>query len=159
MRELLGDDIEVRFLVTSDWDIDQTLADVFREDLIVEATTGLYERSPEESAFRTFYPWQKRSLAALAMIVLIGLLLLPTLTLIVVSAVVNGWFFCAILFKCTVSIAGMRVGFLEAVDEQEVQALEDKDLPVYTVLVPVYREASIVSEANRESECARLPCQ
>jgi cellulose synthase/poly-beta-1,6-N-acetylglucosamine synthase-like glycosyltransferase len=146
VQELLGDDMDVRFLVTTDWDIDQTLADVFREDLIVEATTGLFERSPEESAYRTFYPWQRRSLAVIGIFILLGLLVIPTITLVGVSALVNGWFFCAILFKCVVSIAGMRVGFLEAVSDDEVRALQDADLPIYTVLVPVYKEARIVSK-------------
>src|SRR6185436_9871012 len=146
VQELLGGRMDVRFLVTTDWDIDQTLAEVFREDLIVEATTGLFERSPEESAYRTFYPWQKRSLVVLALVILLGIIVMPAVTLITVSALVNGWFFCAILFKCVVSIAGMRVGFLDAIGDEEVGALDDRDLPVYTVLVPVYREARIVSK-------------
>jgi hypothetical protein len=146
VRDLLGDDVEVRYLVTTDWDIDQTLASVFREDLIVEATTGLFDRRPQESASRTFYPWQARSLIALAVVAVIGLLIAPALTLVAISAVVNFWFFCAILFKVTVSIAGMRVGFLEAVGDDEVKALDDPDLPTYTILVPVYREASIVGK-------------
>src|SRR4051794_11940769 len=147
VQSVLGSDVDVHFFVTTDWDIDRALAEVFRAELVVEATTGLYDRNPEESALRTFRKWQLGSMAGLVAIIALGLVLQSTLTLIAVSAVVNGCFMFAICFKVTTSLAGMRVGGkLRGISDEEVAALDDRDLPVYTILVPVYKEASVVAK-------------
>lgn len=147
VHSVLGSDVDVHFFVTSDWDIDRALAEVFREDLVVEATTGLYNRNPEESALRTFRRWQLWSVVGVFAVVVLGLMLASTITLIVVGGVVNVCFLFAICFKVVTSLAGMRVGGeVRGISDEEVAALDDRDLPVYTILVPVYREASIVAK-------------
>ena len=86
-------------------------------------------------------------MAGVIAIIALGLVVASALTLIVISAVVNVCFLLAICFKVTTTLAGMRVGGkLGGISDEEVAALDDRDLPVYTILVPVYKEARIVGK-------------
>src|SRR5581483_7622101 len=80
------------------------------------------------------------------LLLLAGLALQTSLTLVVVSGAVNLSFLICIIFKVGTSIAGLRMEAFDAVSKEEVAALDDRDLPVYTILVPVYKEANIVAK-------------
>jgi glycosyltransferase XagB len=67
-------------------------------------------------------------------------------TLITVSAIINVAFLGAIVFKVTTSLAGMRGRFGRDISDADVAALRDSDLPVYTILVPVYREERVIAK-------------
>jgi hypothetical protein len=64
--------------------------------------------------------------------------------LVVLNLAVNLAFMAGILFKFGVSFAGAGFERWEAVTDAEVAALRDEELPDYTILVPVYREANVI---------------
>jgi cellulose synthase/poly-beta-1,6-N-acetylglucosamine synthase-like glycosyltransferase len=140
----LGAHNRIEFFVTTDWDIDKVIGDVFRDELIATATMGLYYRNPEESAFRPFRRWQVTSLAIAATLLVIGLFVVTSETLVLLSILVNGAFLSSIVFKAVTSIAGSLQEATQGISQAELDALDDRDLPMYTILVPVFREANIV---------------
>lgn len=53
-------------------------------------------------------------------------------------------YFVVIFFRFGISLAGSQFEFIQTVTPEEVRALEDKNLPLYTILIPVYKEAAIL---------------
>ena len=143
-QKIMGSVVEVRFFVTSDWDIDKVLAEVFREELITTATMGLYYRNPEESAYRPFRRWQILTAALVLALLLLGLVVKTDYTAVLISIFVNVAFLAGILFKLVTTIVGVRLPGLSGITQADIDALDEHDLPTYTILVPVFREANIV---------------
>ncbi|MEU7811582.1 glycosyltransferase family 2 protein [Pseudonocardia sp. NPDC049154] len=75
-----------------------------------------------------------------------GLVLAPRTTLITLLAIVSLAFLVSVVFKFVVCMVGVRQENHVQVTDEEVAALDPADLPVYTVLVPVFREANIVAQ-------------
>jgi cellulose synthase/poly-beta-1,6-N-acetylglucosamine synthase-like glycosyltransferase len=143
-RQVLGSDIQVLYSVTTDWDIDKVLAEAFRSELVASASMGLYSRNPEESAYRTFRRWQVYAGTGVVFLLILGLFLATTVTLVALSALVNFAFLGSIIFKVATSLAGAEAENRQAVTKDDLAALDDHDLPFYTILVPVFREANVV---------------
>ncbi len=134
----------VRFRATTEWDIRQVLLRTFRSHIHAESAYGLYYRRPEESAHTVFTPPQFIALSVALLAILIGLLWAPRLTWIALNALLNILFLAGILFKFIVSLVGARYEWVEEISPREVAALRDEELPRYTILVPLYREADVV---------------
>ncbi len=132
------------FLVTTEWDVDWAIRAFYREPLLDRAVYALYYRSPEESAYTVFTPGQYLVFALGLLGTLLGLYLWPRETLILLNLGVNAFFFLSVAFKFAVSLAGALAERDAPVTEEEVRALKEEELPTYTVLVPVYREANVV---------------
>ena len=134
----------VRQVVTTDWDVQRALRTVWREDLVHDAVSALAERRPDESA-STVFVWQQVALAAAVLAgTLVSAVLWPSTTVLVLVAVLNVAVALAVGAKAVISTIGTAWETVEQVTGAEVAALDDADLPVYTILVPVYREAGIV---------------
>ncbi|ADI14561.1 glycosyltransferase family 2 protein [Truepera radiovictrix] len=136
--------IRCRFFVTTEWDIDKAIRELYRDELLDASVYTLYYRSPEESGYTVFTRGQFLALGALVFLLLGCLYAAPQGTLVAINAAVNLVFLVGIGFKFFVSLAGARAEQFEPVTDAEVAALHDAELPLYTVLVPVYREANIV---------------
>ncbi|WP_369133766.1 glycosyltransferase [Modestobacter sp. I12A-02662] len=134
----------VRQVVTTDWDVQRALRTVWREELVHDAVQSLAERRPDESASTVFVRKQVVLAGLLLAALIAGIVLdLPT-TLVVLTATVNLAVALAVGTKAVISTVGTAWETVEQVTDEEVAALDDHDLPVYTILVPVYREAGIV---------------
>jgi cellulose synthase/poly-beta-1,6-N-acetylglucosamine synthase-like glycosyltransferase len=74
----------------------------------------------------------------------LGLAFLTVTTLVVLSARVNFAFLGSIVFKVVTSLAGAEAEHAQSVSAKDLEELEERDLPFYTILVPVYKEANVV---------------
>ncbi|OMQ15411.1 glycosyl transferase [Modestobacter sp. VKM Ac-2676] len=134
----------VRQVVTTDWDVQRALRTVWRDELVHDAVTSLAERRPDESASTVFVRKQVVGAVLVVAALVAGAVLdLPT-TLVVLVATVNVAVALAVGAKAVISTVGTAWETVEQVSDEEVAALDDHDLPVYTILVPVYKEAGIV---------------
>ena len=116
----------------------------FREEFAWHAADGLFDADPGLSARRVLSRSQQVWLAILLLVVVASLVLWPLPTVTVIIAVSSAVFLASTLFKFTVALHGSRYDLVERVDAEAIAALDDEDLPIYTVLVPVFREARIV---------------
>jgi glycosyltransferase XagB len=144
VRAVLGETVNVRYFVTTEWDIDHAIMEVFRDRLVDRAVLGLYYRNPRESAFTVMTRSQFIVLLILLIAFAGGVVFAPLPTLTALNIAVNLGFLISILFKFVTAMAGAQFERVEPVTDAEVAELHDDDLPVYTVLVPVYKEANIV---------------
>ncbi|NPA26973.1 MAG: glycosyltransferase [Chloroflexi bacterium] len=146
IREQLGippDDV-VQFYVTTDWDIEQVIRDVFREEVIHSTVLGLYYRRPHESAYTVLTRGQFAVLALGLLSLILALWWAPYPTLLLLNACINIGFLAGIAFKFVVSLVGATAEQWEPITQEDLAALRDEDLPRYTILVPVYREANVI---------------
>jgi glycosyltransferase XagB len=143
LRERLGP-VALTFRVTTDWDIDQVLRAQFRQELLSGATYGLCFRSPEESAYTVLTRPQYLLLAAGVVGVIGAVYLAPIVTVIALNLLINALFAASIWFKFVVSLTGARAEASGPITAEEVAALDPLELPHYTILIPIYREAAMV---------------
>ncbi|MEF2977476.1 glycosyltransferase [Subtercola sp. YIM 133946] len=157
-REQLGvSDITVR--TTTDWDLNQAVEAACRTQLLFGASDALATHSSDESAKSGLRRWQLIVPGVFVLLVILGCVLSLTTTLIVVLTAANILFAMNIVFKV---VAGFRAPFNNRDKERwsDEVALErvrrglkplpsripDNELPVYTILVPAYKEANIISK-------------
>ena len=139
-------DAPIRLAVTTDWDILHAVRRLFRDSLVDEAAMGLWRRSPVQSARTVLVPSQRIAAGVALAALAVCLAVWPRPTLIGLFGLVSVGYLVGVLFKFAVCMAGARRETEEVVTAAEVEALRDDELPVYTVLVPVYREANIVAD-------------
>ena len=107
-----------------------------------EAVHGLASRHPELSAATRLWGWQKAALAGLALGVGGGTLLAPEATLAVLFAVMAVPFLCVVVLR-SAALWNLIAPPAPAVEPPPVR-IDAELLPLYSVLVPLYREASVV---------------
>ena len=110
------------------------------------ATLGLWEQDPLLSARTVLTRTQGVHLAIALALYVAALVLFTQATLVVTLIGASLVFLGATSFKFWVSMRGARYDLADRIDPVELASLTDDELPVYTVLVPVFREANIVHQ-------------
>jgi len=128
------------------WDIRRIVLDVFRTAIADQAANELYRQSPELSARVVFSRGQKIGLIAFLAIMIVLLALFPAQVVIGIITAIGLVFLAGTIFKFVIAMLGAKFDVVERVSDADVAALQDRDLPKYTVLVPVFREANIVAQ-------------
>jgi cellulose synthase/poly-beta-1,6-N-acetylglucosamine synthase-like glycosyltransferase len=105
-----------------------------------QAASGLRRERPEMSAGSPFATWQLLVLSALPGLAIGGLAMAPEVTAAVVAGVV------ALPFLMIVGLRLLALAILLLPDRRQrlPGALPDAALPVYSVIVPLFREAEVV---------------
>lgn len=137
---------EEPFLVLADrWEFQQAVLDRYGSDLRDRASLGLWGRSPAHSARQVLVPWQRVALVLAVIAVALAAVASPRAVVVTLSVVVGLAFLVGTGFKFWASLRGARMEHVTRTDAAALAALADTDLPRYTVLVPVYKEANIVA--------------
>lgn len=144
IREAIG--AEPRFVATTSWNIKNACLRLFRSEIADSAANELWRQNPAMSARITFSRGQKVGAAIAALILIVLAIVWPVQTVIGFMTLVSLVFLAGTSFKFVVAMLGARYDVVERVSRAEVAALTDRDLPKYTVLVPVFREANIVAQ-------------
>jgi glycosyltransferase XagB len=135
---------DVRFVMTSKFDVIWELQRVAGTAFTRDAVSHLATFDPERSAKVVLTRVQKRGFLALAAFVTISLLLSPLKSVIVFNAALNVFLFISFVFRtmlCWMSCAE-QIGL--DVKPEEVAALADRELPLYSILVPMYQEPAVL---------------
>ena len=135
-----------RFTVTTHWDLDHYLRNAYRQVLLDRAVYALYELRKDVSAYTVLTRGQYLVFSLLVMGMLGGLYLAPLHTIVTFNALVTTAFLVVVVFKFWVAWVGAAAERDIRITDEEVASLDERGLPHYTVLVPVYREAHIVRE-------------
>lgn len=135
-----------RVSATTDWDILQGVLRHYEQTLSDEATWGLWRRNPDQSARTVLNRPQTITLVAVVVLGALVTITYPVATVQVAVAVGSIAFLVSVLFKVLVCAVGARYERDEGITDADVAAVADDELPVYTVLVPVYREANVIGD-------------
>ncbi|MGY3452143.1 glycosyltransferase family 2 protein [Bradyrhizobium sp. USDA 4353] len=133
----------IGFVVATKFDIVWAVQAAFDDALSARAVYELAELTPELSAQRVFTPGQVVFGYALLSMILLGLAHSPVTTLIALNVAMSVFYLGNFAFKgLLVLFGGTRMA-----DETiaiEARALTDDELPVFTVLVPMYKEPAML---------------
>ncbi|WP_315721571.1 MULTISPECIES: glycosyltransferase family 2 protein [unclassified Bradyrhizobium] len=133
----------IGFVVATKFDIVWAVQAAFDDALSARAVYELADLNPELSAQRVFTPGQIVFGYALLSLILLGLALSPLTTLIALNVAMSVFYLGNFAFKgLLVLFGGVRMA-----DETiaiEARALTDDELPVFTVLVPMYKEPAML---------------
>ena len=109
--------------------------------LLQEATWGLARRSPEFSASRRLSGAQAWIAVTLLMLFVAAAVLLPVTVMWIAASALSGVFFLSVIalrFLCLFPALKLK--------RPRPAPLADQDLPVYSVLVPLFRETSVLKQ-------------
>ncbi len=146
----------IDFVVTSKFDVIEAVQKAFRDEFTREAVYGLAEADPEMSARTVLTRRQGVALYLLFSALLAGLALYPLETLIGLNAFMTLFYLGSFLFKLLLVWLGGEGprDSARAIDARARQ-LDEASLPVFTILVPMFREPDvlpILARALREMD-------
>jgi cellulose synthase/poly-beta-1,6-N-acetylglucosamine synthase-like glycosyltransferase len=145
---------------TTPLDIERTVARCFQEHIVQRATGELLFRRPELSAASGFSRGQKLWTLALLLAAVVGTVLNWQFTLSLLVAVANAAFLGAVGFKLVACLVGAVAGPSDGWKALHAEAeRDDRRLPDYTVLVPVYREANVIGGLMRNLAALDYPSE
>jgi cellulose synthase/poly-beta-1,6-N-acetylglucosamine synthase-like glycosyltransferase len=159
VRTAMGvDRLDVRTITPRDYAL--AVGSVFRNALLHDVTDGLADAQPERSARVSLYRWQQVAPVALIVLCVVGMVVAPSPTVVALLIVANLALGASVSFKLFASLRypwvvvrerwrDRRRRRLVALDADPVQppvAIADRDLPVYTILVPAFHEANVISK-------------
>ena len=138
---------EIEFVVVSKFDIVFVVQTTFAEALSHRAVFELAELDPVMSARTVFTSGQMLAVYVLLSAILVGLAFSPLATLIALNIGVGFFYLGNFIFKgVLVSIGGGRSAEIDEIVAVEARALREEELPVFTVLVPMFREAAMLPQ-------------
>jgi cellulose synthase/poly-beta-1,6-N-acetylglucosamine synthase-like glycosyltransferase len=144
----------IEFVVVSKFDIVFTLQTAFADDLSRRAVFELAELDPHMSARTVFTAPQLIAAYGLVSAALAGLALSLIKTLIALNIAFSIFYLGNFIFKgILVSIGGGRSAAADEAIAIEARALTEDELPVFTILVPMFHEAAMLprlAQAMRE---------
>jgi cellulose synthase/poly-beta-1,6-N-acetylglucosamine synthase-like glycosyltransferase len=101
--------------------------------------------------------WQAAWYTAVLLAVLVGFVYRWDVTLACVTVFFSFWYFSIVFFRATVvTLAATGRGMIRLKPE-DLAALNDAALPVYTILVPLYREENIADKIVRSIRALDYP--
>ncbi len=135
----------VEFVVTSKFDLLWQSQRAFRDLQSNQAVYELAEIDPEMSAARVITPMQLVGLFVLLSALAAGIAFAPVSTLIAINGVMTVFYLGNFIFKGVLVWVGGREPARAAMAlEIEARLLRDEELPVYTILVPMFREPEVL---------------
>ena len=97
------------------------------------------------SAQRTLSQLQARFVVAGAAFVVILLVLTPLATLTAAIALATVLYLAALVYRLLMFRTSLDSPETVVVDDEDARAIPDEELPVYTILVPAYREPEVIA--------------
>ncbi|HEU5314621.1 MAG TPA: glycosyltransferase, partial [Chloroflexota bacterium] len=114
-----------------------------RHDYVEEAGQSLATRNPDNSASRVLSRGQKVFFWLLLAASVATVVYYPLLAAIAFCAFSTAFYSAVSIFKFLIASKAVSSTLELRTSRDEVAALKDADLPVYTILVPVYKEAEV----------------
>ena len=142
IRNKFGQDVEI--VVSSKENIMLLYHQIFRNKLSHDSVYALAESYPGFSAGEVFINKQLISLYIFLSISLFALFYATTPTVLAVNIVITAFLVISFIFKFALAWMGSSQEIEKKVTTEEVDAVEDDLLPMYSVLVPMYNEPEVL---------------
>lgn len=98
------------------------------------------------SAVKTLHGWQGPALLGLLTLAVLGVVGSPTRMIVSTFAFLNAMYFFDVFFNLYMTVKTLYTSAEIVSTDEELKALKERDLPVYTVLCPLYKEANIIPQ-------------
>lgn len=134
----------VRFVVTSRLDVLWTIQRLAQQELTVDSVFGRAQADPEHCAMQILTRPQSWALALAAVAAAALLWWHPSASLAAANFVLCLLLLGSLLLRVLLVWTGSGTLYRASSTAEEVQSLDARDLPTYTILVPLYRDAAVV---------------
>ena len=137
-------DMPVRAFVAPPTSVELLLQRIYAEKNAEIAAAALLLRRPEESAHKVLSRSQKIFFGGLAVAGLICLAIWPLNTIVAFNVATIVFYTSFLLYRFRITYHSFGHEGELPVSDEEVRAVDERSLPIYTVLVPLYREAAVL---------------
>lgn len=132
------------FVGTGRFDTVWLLQKMGNDALSNDALNALAVTMPEHSARQVFTGPQVKFFYAVIVVLLICLYFSPKKTLFMCNLAAAMIFFSSFFLKFILSWVAVRRDIDVEVQDREIQALKETEFPIYTILVPMYKEPEVL---------------
>jgi len=131
-------------LVITDLDLTRVSEELYRGHILDTSIHGLFYRNPDESAQRVLTLPQIVFFILLLCVSSFWIYYSSTSFFISLLLIIQIFYVVTVTFRVILSICGLKCKLITPITTKELNAIDQKDLPVYTILLPVYKEAGVI---------------
>jgi glycosyltransferase XagB len=150
-------DMPVRQLLANRSDLDQLLQYTHREHYADVARNALVRNAPEQSAHQVTTVAQKVFFILVALVALGALVVWPVPTLITLVAMASVLYVAVSGYKLALTLRALGRRLELGVTDDEIVSIDQRSLPIYTILIPLYKEGGIVRRLVRDLDALDYP--
>ncbi|HBF40093.1 MAG TPA: glycosyl transferase [Firmicutes bacterium] len=137
-------DLKVELVLADQHELDNFWKIAYGIDLMDESINRLKNEMAENSAQETFTLAQKIVFMGSMILAGVGFILNWRTTFFIINVIIQVLYFLISSHKMYILIRGMKADKQIKITQQELQALSEKELPIYTILIPIYKEAHVI---------------
>lgn len=131
----------VELRLTDDETLNELLGTIYAEDDILDATRSLAEQNPSFSAYhRKLSRAQLGVGIALGSLLLFGAIAAPMIAIVAIASLCTTLYFAYPCYRLYAAWRGWRDDSTIHPTEENIRSLDERELPMYTVLLPLYKE-------------------
>ncbi len=124
--------------------VDEILEATYSAEYLHLSVDDLRERRPEDCAFEVVTGPQKGFIVVLLIVIAIGFVLSPRITGIALVGLASLFYLATSAYKFRLTYKALGHPYEVETPLAEVDALDERRLPVYSILVPLYKEAGVL---------------
>jgi len=144
MQEHWGSRDDVFFVMTSSYDIMWELQRIASAHISNSAVHYLATTNPEHSAHKVV-TWPQGIFLLLSLLLLVSSVWrYPLQTGITINALLCAFMLCSAAFRMVLSWISCSEEAGQNISEEELSDVPDTELPIYTILVPMYKESTVL---------------
>ena len=136
--------LRLRGFLASPRDIDTLLQRIYGQRYVNVATLALRDERPDDCASRVLTGGQKAFIGAIAVIFLVALFFWPTITIVVATGMTSVYYVLSSLYRFQLTYTSLGHHQEIQIDDADTEALDESTLPIYSLLIPLYREAAVL---------------
>jgi cellulose synthase/poly-beta-1,6-N-acetylglucosamine synthase-like glycosyltransferase len=135
---------KIKLVAASDLDITWMVHKLRGEFYVKESVFSLMRKDPDSSGLTTFTDAQLSFIFLAVAFALLFLTINFVNSFIFFNLFFSFVFLFSIIFKLYIALKGSKYELVEVVTKDEVRAVKNDTLPVYTILLPVYKEDKLI---------------
>jgi cellulose synthase/poly-beta-1,6-N-acetylglucosamine synthase-like glycosyltransferase len=136
----------VRMFATGYRDITHVLDARYRAQHVEHSRWALFRNRPSDSAYRQLSNGQAVALLAIGTVLVVSLVANALITGLVISILLQAGYTAYNAFRLWLMYTAAKDPAEIVIEDREVAEVDRKGLPVYTLLVPLYREANVIGQ-------------
>lgn len=149
--------LPIKIILASRNSIDTLLQRLYEQEYTSTALNALLVSDPESSANRILSRGQQIFFSVLIIGILVALVLELVITLITLIAIASAFYLISSCYKFWLAYHSLGHEHFVETPSEELATLDEKVLPIYTILVPLYKEAAVVKHLIEHIEAMDYP--
>ncbi|GEM_PF-33874 len=144
-------------VITTDDELEHALEGLYRDEYLWTSANDLVYRYPDESASRVLTRRQKVFFIGVAAVSLLLLIIVPIAFITFMVSASTLFYLCFSTYKFYLIYKALSHKLEVDVALDEIGEMDERDLPIYTVLIPLYRESEVLPTLVRAIDAMDYP--